>query len=1200
MFAVLILCSLPLLVQQQATKAADSATTILDPVAPSPFDRVIALELTSDDKILDGHGVARRIDYEAAFSGTLHVWTQSELDLLLRVEGPDGKLVAEDDNSGGGMTPYLAIAVEPARRLVIVVAAASPSVVGCLELHLVAAPESDATRAAAAHGRKMAVEAAEFQQRGELEAARERVATAREELLNAAVPSTSDLLADVVWEVGQRAFALGQHIEARDCYLAAYRHCTRTLPRDHRSLLASTGNLAGVSFYLGNYAVVRELEEHVLAARQRTLPPDDPLILMAEHNLAGTLYALGELDRARSLQEHVLSVRQQSNPPGDPLLLSAMEALANTLLAMHEVRKAIALQESVVDSRARASPIDVADFDSARHNLAMMLVREGDLFRARALQESVLASRERTLPPYNQALLNSRNNLADTLRQLGDLPGALAQLQRPVEIRARTSAPDDLVLAVMQINLAEVLREMGRLEDALALQESVLAALERALQADDERLLMARGNLSITKMQSGDLVGARALAEQVVTTRRRVQAPTDRSLIASESNLADLLRQTGELANARAILERVEETCAVALPADDPYLLAVRINLALTAWQAGDADRARAALSTLIPALLARATTAGVTAPREARERIAADAQYMRTALGVRPPGCAGTEHVLFELAETLRCISIAKLHASELIDSNDALAALARRVRHARGDIHDFVATASRETSTPAAPPHALADLVRRRDQAESELRRELAVRGATLPQVDDGRMASSLPDRSAAIGFLRYQQMHVDDGARTLCAMGDGLLAHVLLPDGTLTRVELGPVARIVKAVDRWRTAIDAPLAESASVKEPQAAPKRSAIDAGRDLRRLILDPVLAAAKDANELFVCLDDVLHLVPLDALPLDDADRQESTKAIPDGNETKRELLVGDRYQIHVLSSFGRLIAPRPAETGAKASLLALGGIDYDATPDGASTKRVVEAAAPPLEVRVSNASSSSTSETRSGTTTWPGLSKSLAEADAIAKRFQATFDVEPKLLTGASATKAAFFDLASDARWIHVATHGWFAPESIRSFADPKPTTGTWSPMSFEEQVIGLAPMTLCGLALAGANRGPDHLGRVAGLMTAEEIGGLDLGRCELVVLSACETNVGLTRAGQGIQSLQAALDAAGARASITSLWKVGDSAAKALFDDFYERIWVRKQDKSTALWEAKMALRAKGYPRRDWAAWVLCGDPR
>ena len=92
-----------------------------------------------------------------------------------------------------------------------------------------------------------------------------------------------------------------------------------------------------------------------------------------------------------------------------------------------------------------------------------------------------------------------------------------------------------------------------------------------------------------------------------------------------------------------------------------------------------------------------------------------------------------------------------------------------------------------------------------------------------------------------------------------------------------------------------------------------------------------------------------------------------------------------------------------------------------------------------------------------------------------------------------------------------------------------------------------------------------------------------------------------------GVHGAGQGVASLQRALHMAGARTVITSLWKVPDAATKDLMLAFYRRIWVEKQPKARALWEAKRELRAakdeRGeplYSPRDWAAWVLTGDPR
>jgi len=122
----------------------------------------------------------------------------------------------------------------------------------------------------------------------------------------------------------------------------------------------------------------------------------------------------------------------------------------------------------------------------------------------------------------------------------------------------------------------------------------------------------------------------------------------------------------------------------------------------------------------------------------------------------------------------------------------------------------------------------------------------------------------------------------------------------------------------------------------------------------------------------------------------------------------------------------------------------------------------------------------------------------------------------------------------------------------------------------------------------------------GGSALGRRPGILTAEELSALDLSACALAVLSACETNVGIRAAVQGLQSLRTALHSAGVRTSITSLWRVDDAAASELFARFYQLVWVEKRPVAEALWDAKMELRARGRPACDWAGWMLCGAAR
>jgi CHAT domain-containing protein len=310
--------------------------------------------------------------------------------------------------------------------------------------------------------------------------------------------------------------------------------------------------------------------------------------------------------------------------------------------------------------------------------------------------------------------------------------------------------------------------------------------------------------------------------------------------------------------------------------------------------------------------------------------------------------------------------------------------------------------------------------------------------------------------------------------------------------------------------------------------------------------------------------------------------------------------------LLGERLVIETCPDlFGRARArTRP---DAPVTVLAIGNVDHDRTArDSAATVLV---SLDPRDTRPrAPASALRGGPWESGFTPLPATE---AEVGAIAAIFASKFGDASRalVLQRENATREKLIEVAPVARFVHVAAHGWFAPESVHSNVDREPpneASGLRSRLGLEERVSGMSPMLLCGLALAGANLPSNELGRVPGLVTAQDIAALDLSNCELAVLSACDTNVGVQHAGQGVASLQKALHMAGARTVITSLWKVPDEATKELMVEFYRRIWVEREPKARALWGAKTKLRAakdeRGAPKyttRDWGAWVLTGAP-
>jgi tetratricopeptide (TPR) repeat protein len=110
------------------------------------------------------------------------------------------------------------------------------------------------------------------------------------------------------------------------------------------------------------------------------------------------------------------------------------------------------------------------------------------------------------------------------------------------------------------------------------------------------------------------------------------------------------------------------------------------------------------------------------------------------------------------------------------------------------------------------------------------------------------------------------------------------------------------------------------------------------------------------------------------------------------------------------------------------------------------------------------------------------------------------------------------------------------------------------------------------------------------------------QEVQQLQLAGVDLVTLAACDTEEGKLVPGEGIQNFSRAFMAAGARSTVTALWRVADRATAEFMRLFYADL-ARRVPKAEALRRAKVAmLRSHGGVEspRFWAAFVLTGDGR
>jgi CHAT domain-containing protein len=183
-----------------------------------------------------------------------------------------------------------------------------------------------------------------------------------------------------------------------------------------------------------------------------------------------------------------------------------------------------------------------------------------------------------------------------------------------------------------------------------------------------------------------------------------------------------------------------------------------------------------------------------------------------------------------------------------------------------------------------------------------------------------------------------------------------------------------------------------------------------------------------------------------------------------------------------------------------------------------------------------------------------------PELPNAQAEAEAIAQFYNPA-----QVLTGPQATESMVQTQAEQFNFLHLAAHGFY---------------DEFNPLN---STLYLAP---------------DETND--GNLQVREIYNLKLKNAELVVLSACETQMGNVGNGDEVVGLSRAFFVAGAPTVVASLWSVPDAPTEQLMRYFYSYLKDPKTNKALALAKAqrKMIEELDNDNPAMWAAFVLSGD--
>jgi CHAT domain-containing protein/Tfp pilus assembly protein PilF len=977
----------------------------------------------------------------------------------------------------------------------------------------------------------------------------------------------------------------------------------RLTPEKRDELEQQADDLADQAIQLyrqARHAEATRLAERVLEMRRALYPKSDfprghQDLALSLNNLGYLLRAQGEYETALPYLEQALAMYQalypkSHHPGGNSDFVHCLSNLGLVHQDRGEYLEALKYHQEALTMCQVLYPRDHypdghADLAASLNNMGSLLWVQGEYqktlpyFQQALAMYQALHPRSR-YPDGHPDLAASLNNLGALLHNQGEYQKALQYFKQALEMRQALYPKSRYVrghpdLASSLNSLGRVLHDQREYRKALPYLQQALEMYQRLFPKErypqgHPLVALSLNNVGGLLADQQELRGALPYYQQALEMHQALY-PKDRYpkghllLAHSLNNLGMLLQAQGDYEKALPYLQKALEIEQVLHagsqhPPCHPNLASSLHNLGGLYLSRGDNEKALQYFKQAL--MMSQDLTA-----------LFADAASEAEALN-RLSKLPATRDLLLSLQPHLTTASGDDLYAP-VWRGRSALTRILERRQHlaaagaAQDDAtrrlaHDLLSTRrqlARLLLAPATGPRHEQRLQEFTDRKE-ELERRLAHRlpGLVLsPEADHSshqQLAAHLPRDAAFIDIIRYIRLEQDlrvpgwkGERRTEC-----YVAFVLRPGRAVLRIDLGAARPIEEALADWRQAL-ADWRSDLPERSRKDSEGQAAVTAER-LRRLVWDKwARELGEGTKTVFLAPDGALARLPWAALP----GGQDRTVLL---EELSIALVPHGQF---LLAHLKRSADKRGPDTGV---LLTVSGVAYGERP-----KRV------PGHRKEAALLHSPERGTTGGL--WPELP---ATADEISRICALAGRRQVKSLNGKEAGTDQLLQALPQARWAHLATHGFFADPAFRSVLQVDPKAFDYRGIGDRGSAGARNLLVLSGLVLAGANLprpvDQDPLTYDSGILTAEALVGLPLQGLDLAVLSACDTGLGDVAGGEGVYGLQRAFHLAGTRNVVASLWKVNDEATAALMAVFYYQLWHEGKPPLEALRQAQLTL--------------------
>jgi tetratricopeptide (TPR) repeat protein len=790
---------------------------------------------------------------------------------------------------------------------------------------------------------------------------------------------------------------------------------------------------------------------------------------------------------------------------------------------------------------------------------------------------------------YGQGVME----LARLYRASGTYRSAEALFHEALEILSVAPGTDHPDYTAALIEQADLYQAIGDYAAAGPLLRKAVEIVRGTHGEESPDFAFALYHMAGLCLSCGDHAAAKEQFRRVLEIDRATRDDEDPDIAASMNNLAHVCLMLGEHADAEPLLREAERIELAARGRDHPDSASVKINLA---WALTATGRASEALNLMTCAgeiddrLIVRIAAIGSESQRMAI--LARVRSHEEAALSLIFRGDRMSSEAL---APCLDLVLRRKALGAELLATqSDAVREVGDLLAQERLDGLTRLRQQIAQLVLAGPGPEGAEEhrqLVGRLKHQMSETELDLARWFPRLNicggwrDADRNRVALGLPEGSVLVEFVRLHVLNFDAvSSRGESAWGAARYLAFVLPAREPSRaaaIDLGEADPIDRLIAEFRGQITAE-ADVPAIRDMVTTQSFGKVvspptldHAGAALRAAVFDPLTASFEGRTRLLLAPDGDLCRLPFEVLL----------------GRSGRPLI--DDYRISYLSC-GRDILRyevRPAVRSTEPLVVADPDFNLGAAGDG--PKAGLPSRRPGRVAR----------DLAPGGPVFGRLPGSRQEGEAVARLLGILPWLDAEALEGRLKNKCR------SPLILHISTHGFFLADQEDRAGKPGPHALVPKQGAdlggFSGRFKGSPPenpLLRSGLALAGVNtwlrRGNPPTAAEDGLLTAEDVIGLDLRATELVVLSACDTGLGDIHTGEGVFGLRRAFVLAGARTLVMSLWKVPDEPTRELMENFYGRL-LAGQGRAEALRDAQLTIKVK-YPEPFyWGAFICQGDP-